>query len=226
MGTSGSKKLFFVKDIGTSSFLIYAKKKYILIYNTMVAPILDANERYNQLVVGLDNHVMEPIIAFTREWDNTPIEEQIQILEIWCEPEPFRLTQTHTININNVPQAEEYAFTWGELDHVNDLGVIGRQNAVQPSLIESHRNLRARLNRAHRYLAEAQVAAGGGNVVSPELAEARADAAAAAEAAAGQVGGKYKRKKTKKKRKKTRKATKKKKKKKKKKTRRATKKRR
>jgi hypothetical protein len=196
------------------------KKKYILIYNTMVAPILDANERYNQLVVGLDNNVMEPIIAFTREWDNTPIEEQIQILEIWCEPEPFRLTQTHTININNVPQAEEYAFTWGELDHVNDLGVIGRQNAVQPSLIESHRNLLARLNRAHRYLAGAQVAAGGAE--SPELAEARADAAAAG----GQVGGKYKRKKSKKKRKKTRKATKKKKKKKKKKTRRATKKRR
>jgi len=101
------------------------------------------------LINQMGNEIFNYVIGFTdgREagtWNNTSHVAKIEILQVWLGPPVFTLNRQ--IGNNN------YAFTLNQLSAVNDLGVVGRQNAGIAPLLQSHREGRALFDRAYTYL--------------------------------------------------------------------------
>jgi hypothetical protein len=87
-------------------------------------------------------------------WNNLPDVEKTPILQAWAVP-PFRLQREVGGN--------QYYFTMAQLDGVDDLAVMGRQNAGLPTVLQMNVRARERLNRAYEYLVADAVAQGGQN---------------------------------------------------------------
>jgi hypothetical protein len=103
------------------------------------------------LINQMGDEIYNYVIEFTdgREagtWNNTPHENKIEILQVWCEPTVFTLNRQ--IGNNN------YTFTLDQLSAVNNVHVVGRQNGGIAPLLQAHTEVRARFDRAYTYLVE------------------------------------------------------------------------
>ena len=97
---------------------------------------------------NLDNRVLNHIIQITdyhREgpWNNLSDGQKNQVLQKW---EGFTLDRQI--------EGNDYYFGIDQLNRVDDLGVIGRQPAVELPLLEAQEGMRQQLDRAYLYLVE------------------------------------------------------------------------